>query len=144
MKNKLYHRTIKTHLTNRGKVEAIVGNLHSAIGICGTTDGVVVKGELISVDHNNVLIKCEERWYTCLVNEKTLTPIILEVKRTIYLPDAKTTFVLCDDDNVYAYSKNKPGELLSDSAYLNIPKLGKSSILRMKRNFETAKEFFDV
>lgn len=56
---------------SNGFIHVVIGSFYSAMGTCGITDGVEVKGRLTKIDEWGAYLTCE-RGIPHLCNERTL------------------------------------------------------------------------
>jgi hypothetical protein len=57
-----------------GFIHVVVGRFYSAMGTCGITDGVEVKGKLTKIDEWGAYLTCE-RGISQLCNQRTLNAL---------------------------------------------------------------------
>jgi hypothetical protein len=64
----------KIRTYSNGFIHVVIGCLYSAMGTCGITDGVEVKGKLTKIDEWGAYLTCE-RGIPHLCNQRTLNTL---------------------------------------------------------------------
>ena len=64
----------KKETTKQCDIHGVIGRLYSAMGTCGITDGIEVKGELTKIDEWGAYLTCK-RGIPHLCNQRTLNAL---------------------------------------------------------------------